>query len=238
MIYEIRLYSVVPGRIEVCHERFEKYLPGLFARHGIRNTGRWTATAGPNGPMFVYMMAYRDLAERERQWSGFYTDPEWFDIRSRTQGDEEAVERFDLYFLKANPSWTPDAARRAELIGGTHDLILAEMALGKNAAANAFLTETYLPSLQRAGAEIMLVADFISGPALPKLALMIAWPDGDARTAGWREITVDAGLRNAVAAQRRRIGRALLGRTDTYLLDPTPFALPLATLGNPLESLR
>ncbi len=236
MIYELRLYSVVPGRIDVCYERFEKHLPALFARHGIRNTGRWTATAGPNGPMFVYLMAYRDLAEREGQWNSFYTDPEWFDIRSATQGDEEAVERFDLYFLKANPSWTPDAARSAERIGGTHDLILAEIALGKNAAANTFLAETYLPCLQRAGAEIMLVADFISGPALPKLALMIAWPDGNARTEGWRRINLDPDLREAITAQRQRIGRAALGQTETHLLEPTPFALPLASLGNPLEA--
>lgn len=236
MIYELRLYSVVPGRIDVCYERFEQHLPALFARHGIRNTGRWTATAGPNGPMFVYIMAYRDLAERESQWNSFYTDPDWFDIRSRTQGDEEAVERFDLYFLKANPSWTPDPARGADRIGGAHDLILTEIALGKNTAANAFLAETYLPRLGLAGAEVMLVADFISGPALPKLAMMIAWPDGDARAAGWCEITADAGLKEAIAAQRRRFGRALLGQTETYLLAPTSFALPLATLGNPLAA--
>jgi hypothetical protein len=231
MLYEIRLYTVVPGRIDVAYERFGVHLPTLFARYGIANVGRWTATAGPGGSMFVYMMRYPDLAARERQWNGFYLDKEWYEIRAATQGDEEATERFDLHFLKANASWVPPAGDPARRLGGVHDLIFAEIALGKNALANGFLAETYLPLLQKSGAEIMMVADFVTGPALPKLALMLAWTDAGAREAGWRALRADAGLKETIATQRRSLGRALLGRTDTYLLEPTPFLLPLATLG-------
>lgn len=236
MIYELRLYSVVPGRLDVSLERFANHLPAVFARHSIRNVGRWTASAGPGGPMFVYMMAYHDLAEREAQWTAFYGDPAWARIRAETQGDEEAVERFDLYFLKASACWTPPAERRKARLGGAHDLIFAEVALGRNAAANAYLAETYLPLLQRCGGEIMLVADFISGPAMPRVAIMVAWQDAAARAAAWREINGDTALAKTLAAQRRTLGRAALGRSDVYLLEPTPFALPLATLGNPLAA--
>jgi len=233
MILEIRLYTVVAGRIAVCYERFARHLPRVFARHGIRNVGRWTATAGAGGPMFVYALAYADLAQREAQWAAFYGDPDWAEIRAATQGEAEAVERFDLFFLKLSPVWTPAPAAAAERLGGVHDLVFAEVALGRNAAANAFLSETYLPLLCRAGARVMTVADFLCGPSLPRLALMLAWPDAAARAAGWRQVLSDAGLDGALADQRRAFGRPLLGRTDTYLLDPTPFDLPLATLGNP-----
>ncbi len=35
MIYELRLYSVVPGRMPDLHARFER-LPPLFQRHGVQ----------------------------------------------------------------------------------------------------------------------------------------------------------------------------------------------------------
>lgn len=227
MIHELRLYTVVPGRMDVAFRRFKDHLPALFARHGIRNVGRWSATAGPDGPMFAYMMTYEDLAERERQWTGFYGDPEWSGIRARTQGDEEATERFAIHFLRPSPFWTPPGDPQ-RTVGGVHDLVFSEIALGKAGAANAFLADTYLPALRAAGAEIMLAADFVSGPALPRIALMFAWRDGTARQDGWRRLGTDPALHHALSQQRRAFGRALLGRTDTYVLEPTDFALPQA----------
>ena len=109
MLYELRLYSATPGRIEDLHARFRDHLPKLMVRHGIDQVGRWTATAGPNGPLFLYLMAYDDMAQRERQWDAFYHDDEWWQIRAATNAGEEMVERFDLFFLRPNALWTPPA---------------------------------------------------------------------------------------------------------------------------------
>ena len=233
LIYEIRLYTIVPGRMDVHHERFRNHLPRLFERHGIKNVGRWTTAAGTCAPMFIYMMAYADLTDRECQWKSFYQDKQWLDIRQHTQGAEEVTERFDLYFLRTNSIWTPSAIDGQGTLGGVHDLIFAEIALGKAAETSAFLSESYLPAIQKAGARIMLVADFISGPALPKIAIMIAWPEITARSQGWEALWADPLLNITLAEQRRHFRRPLLGRTDMHLLIPTPYALPLATLGNP-----
>ena len=230
MIYEIRLYSVVPGRIDVAYERFANHLPLLFQRHGIHNIGRWTAVSGSHVPRFVYVMAYQDLAAREQQWSAFYQDPDWWAVRARTQCGEEATERFDLYFLRGNPAWPPPGSPERAL-GGAHDLMFIEVALGKTTAANEFLKDLYLPLLAKVGAQLMLVADFISGPALPKIALLIAWPDPVVRAGGWHLITNDIVLKAAIAEQRKNIGRALLGATDVMELQPTSFAPPTATPG-------
>lgn len=234
MIYEIRFYHVVPGRLDVTYARFGQHLPAIFARHGIRNVGSWTVSAGPNGPTFLYLVAYRDLGERERQWAAFYQDEAWHRVRAATQGDEEAVERFDLFFLRPNPLWTPTPSPAGETLGGVHDLIFSEIAPGQNAAAYQFLNESYLPAIDRLGGRVMMLADFVSGPSLPRLATLVAWPDAVARQEAWRSISGDPELTDAIARQRRRLGRALLGSTETYLLEPTPFALPLATLGNPI----
>lgn len=227
-VYELRQYTIVPGRADVALERFQVHLPAIFARHGIRNLGRWTMSAGAAGPGFAYLMAYADLAERERVWNAFYADDDWWRLRAETQGDEEATERFDIHFLRRSPVWTPEPLEPA-LLAGVHDLVFAEIALGRQAAANAYCRDHYLPAVARAGGTAMLVADFVTGPALPRAAFMFAWPDTAARQQGWRALAADTRLNETIRAQRREFGRALLGRTDSWLLDPTPLRLPDAS---------
>lgn len=231
MLYELRLYTVVPGRLEDNHDRFRDHLPRLAARHGIAQIGRWSATAGPNTPMFVYMMAYDDMGQRERQWDAFYQDDEWWQVRAATNAGEQMVERFDLFFLRPNPAWQVIPRAPDERSAGVHELIFAEVALGHNAEANSFLKDVYLPVVQREGGDILMVADFISGCHLPRLAMMIAWPDGNRREAARRAIDSDPAVRAAQRTERQSIGRTSLGRTDVHVLEPTAFNLPLASLG-------
>jgi hypothetical protein len=53
MIYELRLYSVAPGRMADVHTRFNDHFPALFRKHGVNLVGRWHAVAGPDAPRFV-----------------------------------------------------------------------------------------------------------------------------------------------------------------------------------------
>lgn len=230
MIYELRLYSVVPGRMPDLHARFER-LPPLFKRHGVQCIGQWTVTAGPRMPGFVYLMAYADLAEREARWAPFYTDPDWLSLRAETNAGAEMVERYDLCFLKPNAGWAPDPKDAQRSIGGVHELLMHEAALGQGAATNAFLREVQLPLLRAHGAQVMLVADMASGPRMPQVVTMLGWEDHAAREAAWGAVEVDPVWRAAVAAQRKEIGWPVLGRTDRYVLRATGGCLPGAVLG-------
>ena len=232
MIYELRLYTVVPGRLEDNLDRFENHLPRIMGRNGITNVGRWVAVAGPHAPMLIYMMVYDDLDQRERQWAGFYADDEWWALRKRTNAGSQMVDRFDLFFLKSNAVWAPSAnAEPSARLGGMHELCFIEVALGHGADADTFLRDTYLPLVEREAGRVMMVSDFVTGVSLPRIALMVAWPDAGTRHVARRRIDGDPGLRAAQKAERDRIGRTSLGRTDVYELEPTAFDLPLATLG-------
>lgn len=230
MIFELRLYCVAPGRMGALHARFDR-LPALFERHGVNCIGQWTALAGPRLPGFAYLMAYADLAEREARWAPFYTDPDWLSLRAETNANVEIVERYDLMFLKPNPSWQPDPKDAGRKVGGVHELLLHEAALGQGAATNDFLREVQLPLLRAHGAQVMMVADMASGPRMPQVVAMLAWPDLDTRAAAWRAIEADTGWQAAIARQRATVGWPLLGRTDTYLLEPRAGRLPSAVLG-------
>lgn len=230
MIYELRLYAVAPGRMADVHERFGIHLPALFQRHGVHCVGRWSALAGPDAPRFVYLLAYRDYAQREATWAGFYQDADWWRVRAETNAGHEMVERHDLFFLKPNAAW--EAAADPDLpVGGLHELVQQQVAPGQQAHVNAFLQESWLPLLRQAGATVLGVFDMAAGAGMQKLVLLYAWPGAAAWHAGHQMIDNHAGLREQLAAQRRQWGTTLFQRGEVNLLVPAPGATIRAGLG-------
>lgn len=231
MIYEMRFYSVAPGRMADVHERFGTHLPALFERHGVNCVGRWSGLAGPDAPRFVYLLAYRDYAHRETVWAGFYQDAEWWRIRAETNAGHEMVERHDLFFLKPNASWPSAAQPDARVEGGLHELVQQQVAPGRNADANGFLAQTWLPLMKEAGAQVLGVFDMAAGSGMQKIVLLHAWPDAATWHAGRRRIESDEGLRSELARQRREAGTTFFERGEVNLLDPAPGAVIRAGLG-------
>ena len=93
MIHELRVYHCVPGRLPALLSRFEKVTLGLWARHGIRQAGFWTVLIGDSNQVLYYLLAWESLAERERRWNAFATDPEWLAARAETERDGPIVAR-------------------------------------------------------------------------------------------------------------------------------------------------
>ena len=71
MIYELRIYRAVPGRLPAVMKRFETITLDLWKRHGIRQAGFWTTLIGESNQELTYMLAWDSLAEREH---GFRSD--------------------------------------------------------------------------------------------------------------------------------------------------------------------
>jgi hypothetical protein len=231
MLYELRLYSVTQGRMADVHSRFTDHLPALFTRHGVNCVGAWTALAGPNAPRFVYLMAYRDYAHREAVWASFYTDPEWMRVRTETNAGHEMVERHDLFFLKPNAAWQVASTPAAESVGGLHELVLQQIAPGQNAAANEFMTTTYLPLLRESGARTLGVFDMASGSGMQQVVMLHAWADALAWRNGRLAIEAASSLRQAFTAQRQKLGQPFFGRCEVNLLEPVPGVAVHPTLG-------
>jgi hypothetical protein len=75
VIYELRVYEVMPGRMNDLQKRFAEITHGYFEKHGIKEVGYWTATIGTSNEL-IYMLSYPDLAHREKAWAAFGADKE------------------------------------------------------------------------------------------------------------------------------------------------------------------
>ena len=75
MIYEMRQYRCVPGRLPALLKRFETITLKIWEKHGIRQAGFFTTLIGESNQELTYFLAWESLAERETKWGAFAADP-------------------------------------------------------------------------------------------------------------------------------------------------------------------
>jgi hypothetical protein len=91
MIYEMRVYRCLPGRLPALLKRFEMTTLKLWDKHGIRQAGFFTTLVGESNQELTYLLAWESLAEREKKWAAFQSDPDWIVARAKTEEDGQIV---------------------------------------------------------------------------------------------------------------------------------------------------
>lgn len=91
MIYELRVYHCVPGRLPALLKRFDTITLEIWEKHGIRQAGFWTVAIGNSNQDLYYLLQWESLAERETKWGAFMADPEWIEKRAETEKDGPIV---------------------------------------------------------------------------------------------------------------------------------------------------
>ncbi len=87
MIYEMRVYRTVPGRLPALLQRFQNVTLKLWDKHGIRQAGFWTTLIRESNQELTYLLAWESLAEREKKWNAFMADPDWIAARAASEKD-------------------------------------------------------------------------------------------------------------------------------------------------------
>jgi len=91
MIYEMRVYRCLPGRLPALLNRFDKITLKLWEKHGIRQAGFFTTLIGDSNQELTYFLAWESLAEREKKWAAFMTDQDWIEARAKSEADGQIV---------------------------------------------------------------------------------------------------------------------------------------------------
>jgi hypothetical protein len=91
MIYEMRVYDCLPGRLPALLQRFSDHTLALWDKHGIRQAGFFTTMVGQNSQRLTYFLAWESLAEREAKWTAFIRDPDWLKARDDSERDGQIL---------------------------------------------------------------------------------------------------------------------------------------------------
>ena len=100
MVYEERVYKILPGRMPDIKKRFATVTMRLFDRHGITVVGFWQPLFGPTTNELCYICAFSDLNERERAWQSFISDPEWIQAKAESEKNGPLVADISVRILK------------------------------------------------------------------------------------------------------------------------------------------
>jgi hypothetical protein len=99
MIYELRVYHAVPGRLPDLLKRFDTITLKIWQRHAIEQAGFWTTLAGESNQTLYYFLKWESLADREKKWNAFQADPEWHSARAETEKNGPIVAKVTNSFL-------------------------------------------------------------------------------------------------------------------------------------------
>jgi len=103
MLYEMRVYYCAPGRLGALNKRFADVTLKLWKKHGIRQVGFFTDVIGDHNQKLTYLLAWEDMAEREKKWTAFANDPEWIKKRAESEADGIIVARIANSLMAPTP---------------------------------------------------------------------------------------------------------------------------------------
>ena len=100
MIYELRVYKCVPGRLPALINRFATITLKLWDKHGIKQAGFWTTLVGESNMELYYLLAWESLADREKKWNAFASDKERLAKFAETEKNGPLVARLTAQMLR------------------------------------------------------------------------------------------------------------------------------------------
>ena len=93
-VYELRTYTVLPGRLPALHKRFAEHTMKLFEKHGIRSEMYWAPIdAARKDNTLIYFVSHESMEAAERNWNAFYADPEWIRVRDASEADGKILAK-------------------------------------------------------------------------------------------------------------------------------------------------
>lgn len=225
MLFELRIYHPMPGRLDDLVERIGAVMPPYFERHGFApRLGQWTGMAGSPTPVFAWLLRWPSLEARMAAFAALGADEEWNALRLRTNGSGEMVRRYDLRLLSPSRAAASVGAEHRVPACGLYEVRTLPIAVGRTGAAEEALAAVDLPALAASGTTVAGVFDNIFGGATPGVTLLLGWPDFERR----REALASYERRPEVVQARRSererwAGEHLFGEAGSLLLEPTRY---------------
>ncbi|HUL14556.1 MAG TPA: NIPSNAP family protein [Terriglobales bacterium] len=95
-VYELRIYHVLPGKMDALVARFRDHTEKLFLKHGMRTLAYWSALDEPvKSSTFFYILEHPSREAASANWKTFQDDPEWKSVKAKSEVNGKLVEKID-----------------------------------------------------------------------------------------------------------------------------------------------
>lgn len=101
-VFELRIYTTHPGKLDALHARFRDHTCRLFQKHGIELIGFWTPTEGERAKdTLIYLVAFPSVEAQKKAWQAFRDDPQWQKAKADSEKDGVLVKEVHSQNLQA-----------------------------------------------------------------------------------------------------------------------------------------
>ncbi len=86
-VFELRIYSVIPGKLEAFRARWRNFAVPIYQQHGLHCIGWWISEQkdAASHDQFVCLLAGDSLVGMQRSIDAFHRDIQWKRIESETE---------------------------------------------------------------------------------------------------------------------------------------------------------
>lgn len=102
MVYELRTYTTLDGRLPALNARFRDHTVKLFEKHGMTNIVYGTPVDNEGKAVdnkLVYLLAHKSQEAARASFAAFGKDPEWVAAREASEKDGKIVAKVESQFL-------------------------------------------------------------------------------------------------------------------------------------------
>jgi len=190
MLYELRVYRTVPGKLPAINDRFAKHTIGFFKKHGIGIVGFWNDEIGRSNQL-TYILAFDSLADREARWTAFQADPGWHQVRAETEASGPIVAQVRNSLMRLTP-YSPQPQMHSNL----QELRVYDAMPGKLPALHDRFAKHTMGLFAKHGIEN--VAYWVDDVGTSnRLTYMLGYPDLGAREKSWAAFGADPAWQQA-----------------------------------------
>ena len=107
VVYELRVYHAMDGKLDALVARFRDHTDAIFKRHGMISLAYWLPTDEPlKGRTLVYILKHPSRAAAIANWKAFHDDPEWIKVSTASEVNGKLVEKVDSTYMELM-DWSP-----------------------------------------------------------------------------------------------------------------------------------
>ena len=227
MLYELRKYEVMPGKMPTLLNRFGSFTVQKWQEYGFHLVGFWTPGFGGPNNQLVYIWGWESYEERTAKVGAWRASPERIKKWEETEKDGPLVRRVNNMLMEPTAfcqiekgiAYGPDAAGRAPYL---FELREYDAMAGKlSAVVNRFGGFTIDCFASHGFRQVGYWTPRMGGND-HQLIYMLAWQSYEERMHAFGEFREDK-ERQRVFAESERNG-VLVERVVNTMLEPTAFS--------------
>lgn len=98
-VFDLRIYSILPGKLEAFRNRWRDHAAPVYARHGLRSIGWWVTEKkdADGNDQFVCLLAGESVDAIHKAINAFHQDLEWQRVEKETEKDGKLRNKVEAF---------------------------------------------------------------------------------------------------------------------------------------------